>query len=166
MLGQPISMLIPEVVGFELTGAMMEGTTGTDLVLKVVEMLRARGVVGKFVEFYGTGLDNLPLADRATIANMAPEYGATCGFFPIDDETIRYLHATGRDEDRVALVEAYAKENGFWRDETYAPIYTDTLHLDMGTIVPAISGPKRPQDFVALTEGQNAFRREIGRAHV
>ena len=161
MLGQPISMLIPEVVGFELTGAMMEGTTGTDLVLKVVEMLRARGVVGKFVEFYGAGLNNLPLADRATIANMAPEYGATCGFFPIDDETIRYLHATGRDEDRVALVEAYAKENGFWRDENYAPIYTDTLHLDMGTIVPAISGPKRPQDFVALTEGQNAFRREM-----
>jgi len=161
MLGQPISMLIPEVVGFELTGAMIEGTTGTDLVLKVVEMLRARGVVGKFVEFYGAGLDNLPLADRATIANMAPEYGATCGFFPIDDETIRYLHATGRDEDRVALVEAYAKENGFWRDADYAPIYTDTLHLDMGTIVPAISGPKRPQDFVALTEGQNAFRREM-----
>ena len=161
MLGQPISMLIPEVVGFKLTGEMVEGTTATDLVLKVVQMLRKHGVVGKFVEFYGPGLDHLPLADRATIANMAPEYGATCGFFPIDDETIRYLHATGRDEDRVALVEAYAKENGFWRDETYAPIYTDTLHLDMGTIVPAISGPKRPQDFVALTEGQNAFRREM-----
>ena len=161
MLGQPISMLIPEVVGFELTGAMLEGTTGTDLVLKVVELLRTRGVVGKFVEFYGAGLDYLPLADRATIANMAPEYGATCGFFPIDDETIRYLHATGRDEARIALVEAYAKENGFWRGDDYAPIYTDTLHLDMGTIVPAISGPKRPQDFVALTEGQNAFRREM-----
>lgn len=161
MLGQPISMLIPEVVGFELTGAMMEGTTGTDLVLKVVELLRARGVVGKFVEFYGAGLNNLPLADRATIANMAPEYGATCGFFPIDDETIRYLHSTGRDEARIALVEAYAKENGFWRGDDYAPIYTDTLHLDMGTIVPAISGPKRPQDFVALTEGKTAFRREM-----
>ena len=161
MLGQPISMLIPEVVGFELTGAMMEGTTGTDLVLKVVELLRARGVVGKFVEFYGEGLNHLPLADRATIANMAPEYGATCGFFPIDSETIRYLHSTGRDEDRIALVEAYAKENGFWRGNDYAPIYTDTLHLDMGTIVPAISGPKRPQDFVALTDGQNAFRREM-----
>ena len=161
MLGQPISMLIPEVVGFELTGAMMEGTTGTDLVLKVVELLRARGVVGKFVEFYGAGLNNLPLADRATIANMAPEYGATCGFFPIDDETIRYLHSTGRDEVRIALVEAYAKENGFWRGDDYAPIYTDTLHLDMGTIVPAISGPKRPQDFVALTEGKTAFRREM-----
>ena len=161
MLGQPISMLIPEVVGFELTGAMMEGTTGTDLVLKVVELLRARGVVGKFVEFYGAGLNNLPLADRATIANMAPEYGATCGFFPIDDETIRYLHSTGRDEARIALVEAYAKENGFWRGDDYDPIYTDTLHLDMGTIVPAISGPKRPQDFVALTEGKTAFRREM-----
>ncbi|MDO6726781.1 aconitate hydratase AcnA [Cognatishimia sp. 1_MG-2023] len=161
MLGQPISMLIPEVIGFELTGEMMEGTTGTDLVLKVVEMLRAKGVVGKFVEFYGKGLDKLPLADRATIANMAPEYGATCGFFPIDAETIRYLNNTGRDTDRIALVEAYAKENGFWRDENYAPIYTDTLHLDMGTIVPAISGPKRPQDYIALTEGQTAFRREM-----
>jgi len=161
MLGQPISMLIPEVVGFELTGEMMEGTTGTDLVLKVVEMLRAKGVVGKFVEFYGKGLDVLPLADRATIANMAPEYGATCGFFPIDGETLRYLRTSGRDEDRIALVETYAKENGFWRDADYAPIYTDTLHLDMGTIVPAISGPKRPQDYVALTEGQNAFRKEM-----
>jgi len=161
MLGQPISMLIPEVVGFELTGAMLEGTTGTDLVLKVVELLREKGVVGKFVEFYGTGLDHLPLADRATIANMAPEYGATCGFFPVDGETLRYLTNTGRDEDRVALVEAYAKENGFWRDADYAPVYTDTLRLDMGTIVPAISGPKRPQDYVALTEGQNAFRREM-----
>ena len=161
MLGQPISMLIPEVVGFELTGAMVEGTTGTDLVLKVVERLRAHGVVGKFVEFYGEGLNHLPLADRATIANMAPEYGATCGFFPIDSETIRYLHSTGRDEDRIALVEAYAKENGLWRGNDYAPIYTDTLHLDMGTIVPAISGPKRPQDFVALTDGQTAFRREM-----
>ena len=161
MLGQPISMLIPEVIGFELTGAMVEGTTGTDLVLKVVEMLRAKGVVGKFVEFYGAGLDSLPLADRATIANMAPEYGATCGFFPIDGETLRYLRATGRDEDTVALVEAYAKENGFWRGADYAPIYTDTLHLDMGTIVPAISGPKRPQDYVALTDAKAAFTREM-----
>ncbi|MEO1307408.1 MAG: aconitate hydratase, partial [Pseudomonadota bacterium] len=161
MLGQPISMLIPEVIGFELTGTMMEGTTGTDLVLKVVEMLRAKGVVGKFVEFYGEGLDRLPLADRATIGNMAPEYGATCGFFPIDDETLRYLRTTGRDEARVALVEAYAKENGFWRGADYAPIYTDTLHLDMGTIVPAISGPKRPQDYVPLDQGQTAFRKEM-----
>ncbi|EEX10401.1 aconitate hydratase 1 [Ruegeria lacuscaerulensis ITI-1157] len=161
MLGQPISMLIPEVVGFELTGEMVEGTTGTDLVLKVVEMLRAKGVVGKFVEFYGEGLDRLPLADRATIANMAPEYGATCGFFPIDNETLRYLRNTGRDEDRIALVEAYAKENGFWRDENYAPVYTDTLSLDMGTIVPAISGPKRPQDYVPLTNAKAAFRKEM-----
>jgi aconitate hydratase len=157
MLGQPISMLIPEVVGFELTGRMIEGTTGTDLVLKVVEMLREKGVVGKFVEFYGEGLDHLPLADRATIANMAPEYGATCGFFPIDDETLRYLTNTGRDKDRVALVKAYAQENGMWRDAEYAPVYTDTLSLDMGTIVPAISGPKRPQDYIALTSAHTAF---------
>jgi aconitate hydratase len=161
MLGQPISMLIPEVIGFELTGSMMEGTTGTDLVLKVVEMLREKGVVGKFVEFFGEGLDRLPLADRATIGNMAPEYGATCGFFPIDGETLRYLRTTGREEETIALVEAYAKENGFWRDAGYRPIYTDTLSLDMGTIVPAISGPKRPQDYVALTEGGSAFRREM-----
>ncbi len=161
MLGQPISMLIPEVVGFELTGSMVEGTTGTDLVLKVVEMLREKGVVGKFVEFYGEGLDRLPLADRATIANMAPEYGATCGFFPIDGETLRYMRNTGRDEDRIALVEAYAKENGLWRGADYAPIYTDTLSLDMGTIVPAISGPKRPQDYVALTDAKAAFNREM-----
>ncbi|MCK0138188.1 aconitate hydratase AcnA [Aliiroseovarius sp. F47248L] len=161
MLGQPISMLIPEVVGFELTGEMVEGTTGTDLVLKVVEMLRAKGVVGKFVEFYGDGLDRLPLADRATIANMAPEYGATCGFFPIDGETLRYLRTTGRDEDRIALVEAYAKENGFWRGADYAPIYTDTLSLDMGTIVPAISGPKRPQDYIALDQAASEFCKYI-----
>mgnify|MGYP001026550732 CR=1 FL=1 len=161
MLGQPISMLIPEVIGFELTGAMMEGTTGTDLVLKVVEMLREKGVVGKFVEFYGAGLATLPLADRATIANMAPEYGATCGFFPIDGETLRYMRTTGRDEDRIALVEAYAKENGMWRGDDYAPVYTDTLSLDMGTIVPAISGPKRPQDYVALTDGKSAFANEM-----
>ncbi len=161
MLGQPISMLIPEVIGFELTGEMMEGTTGTDLVLKVVQMLREKGVVGKFVEFYGAGLDRLPLADRATIANMAPEYGATCGFFPIDNETLRYMRTTGRDEARIALVEAYAKENGMWRGADYAPVYTDTLHLDMGTIVPAISGPKRPQDFVALTDAKSAFAKEM-----
>ena len=161
MLGQPISMLIPEVIGFKLTGAMVEGTTGTDLVLKVVEMLRKKGVVGKFVEFYGEGLDRLPLADRATIANMAPEYGATCGFFPIDDETLRYLRNTGREEEVIALVETYAKENGFWRDANYAPVYTDTLELDMGTIVPAISGPKRPQDYVALSSAKSAFSKEM-----
>ena len=144
MLGQPVSMLIPEVVGFKITGALKEGVTATDLVLKVVQMLRKHGVVGKFVEFYGEGLDNMPLADRATIANMAPEYGATCGFFPVDNETLRYLRQTGRDEDRIALVEAYAKANGMWRTPDYAPIYTDTLELDMNSIVPAISGPKRP----------------------
>ena len=161
MLGQPISMLIPEVVGFKLTGKMVEGTTGTDLVLKVVQMLRKHGVVGKFVEFYGDGLDNLPLAQRATIANMAPEYGATCGFFPIDDETLRYLRNTGREEARVKLVEAYAKENGFWRGADYAPIYTSTLELDMGDIVPAISGPKRPQDYVALTASAESFEKVV-----
>jgi aconitate hydratase len=161
MLGQPVSMLIPEVVGFKLTGAMMEGTTATDLVLKVVQMLRKHGVVNKFVEFYGDGLDRLPLADRATIANMAPEYGATCGFFPIDAETLRYLHMTGRDEGRIALVEAYAKANGMWRDASYDPIYTSTLHLDMGTIVPAISGPKRPQDFLPLTDAKASFAKEM-----
>ena len=161
MLGQPVSMLIPEVVGFKLTGEMVEGTTGTDLVLKVVQMLRKHGVVGKFVEFYGPGLDNLPLAQRATIANMAPEYGATCGFFPIDAETLRYLAQTGRDEDRIALVEAYAKENGFWRGDDYAPIYSSTLELDMGTIVPAISGPKRPQDYLPLTDSKRTFQKVV-----
>ena len=161
MLGQPISMLIPEVIGFQLTGSMQEGTTGTDLVLKVVEMLRAKGVVGKFVEFYGDGLDNLPLADRATIANMAPEYGATCGFFPIDDETLNYLRKTGREEQRIKLVEKYAKENGFWRSADYNPIYTDIVSLDMSSIVPAISGPKRPQDYVPLEKSQQAFQSEM-----
>jgi len=157
MLGQPVSMLIPEVVGFRITGALKEGVTATDLVLKVVQMLRKHGVVNKFVEFYGAGLDNMPLADRATIANMAPEYGATCGFFPIDDETIRYLRQTGRDEGRIALVEAYAKQNGFWRSPDYAPVYTSTLHLDLGDVVPAISGPKRPQDHVALDKAATVF---------
>jgi hypothetical protein len=126
MLGQPISMLIPEVVGFRLTGHLKEGLTATDLVLRVVELLRKKGVVGKFVEFYGEGLDHLPLADRATIGNMAPEYGATCGFFPVDNETLRYMRVSGRDEDRIALAEAYAKENGFWRGADYNPVFTDT----------------------------------------
>ncbi|MBL3570445.1 aconitate hydratase 1 [Rhodovulum sulfidophilum] len=161
MLGQPVSMLIPEVVGFKLTGSMVEGTTATDLVLKVVQMLRQKGVVGKFVEFYGEGLDHLPLADRSTIANMAPEYGATCGFFPVDEETLRYLTQTGRDKDRIALVEAYAKANGMWRDAGYDPVYTDTLHLDMGTVVPAISGPKRPQDHTPLDQAAEAFFRVV-----
>jgi aconitate hydratase len=164
MLGQPVSMLIPEVVGFKLTGELVEGTTATDLVLKVVQMLREKGVVGKFVEFYGEGLDHLSLPDRSTIANMAPEYGATCGFFPVDDETLRYLRQTGRDEARIALVEAYAKENGFWRGADYAPVYTDTLALDMGTIVPAISGPKRPQDYVALSQAKSAFAGEMAKS--
>jgi len=157
MLGQPVSMLIPEVIGFKLTGAMPEGTTATDLVLKVVQMLREKGVVGKFVEFYGDGLDTVPLADRATIGNMAPEYGATCGFFPVDAETIRYLTQTGRDEATIALVEAYAKAQGMWRNPGYAPVYTDTLELDMSTVVPAISGPKRPQDHIALDAAATAF---------
>ncbi len=161
MLGQPISMLIPEVVGFRLTGEMVEGTTATDLVLKVVQMLREKGVVGKFVEFYGPGLDSLPLADRATIANMAPEYGATCGFFPVDAETLRYMHTSGREESRIALVEAYARENGLWRSPDYEPVFTDALELNMGSIVPAISGPKRPQDFVALSDAKAAFSREM-----
>jgi aconitate hydratase len=161
MLGQPVSMLIPEVVGFKLTGKMVEGTTATDLVLKVVQMLRKHGVVNKFVEFYGEGLDHLPLADRATIANMAPEYGATCGFFPIDAETIRYLRNTGRDEGRIALVEAYAKANGMWRGPDYSPVYTSTLELDMGSIVPAISGPKRPQDYLPLTDAARTFYKVV-----
>ena len=161
MLGQPVSMLIPEVVGFKVTGALREGVTATDLVLKVVKMLRDHKVVGKFVEFYGSGLDNMPLADRATIANMAPEYGATCGFFPVDDETLRYLRQTGRAEDRIALVEAYAKANGMWRDAAYEPVYTSTLHLDLGDVVPAISGPKRPQDHVPLDTAAQAFRNYI-----
>ena len=157
MLGQPISMLIPEVVGFRVTGEMMEGTTATDLVLKVTQMLREKGVVGKFVEFYGSGLDNLPLADRATIANMSPEYGATCAFFPIDDETLRYLDQTGRPQEVLDLVEAYAKEQGLWRGPDYDPVYTDTLHLDLGDVLPAIAGPKRPQDHTPLTEAADRF---------
>jgi aconitate hydratase len=158
MLGQPISMLIPEVVGFELTGALPEGTTATDLVLTVVEMLRAKGVVGKFVEFYGSGLDHLPLADRATIANMAPEYGATCGFFPIGKETIRYLELSGRDAAQIRLVEAYAKAQGLWREAgAPAPDFTDTLSLDMSEVEPSISGPKRPQDRIALGAAAQAF---------
>lgn len=162
MLGQPISLLIPEVIGFKLTGKMVEGTTATDLVLKVVQLLREKGVVGKFVEFYGEGLDNLPLADRATIANMAPEYGATCGYFPIDNETLRYLEQTGRDKELLSLVEIYAKENGLWRGENYDPIYTDTLELDMGEVIPAISGPSRPQDHTPLTKASTTFSKVVG----
>lgn len=158
MLGQPVSMLIPEVVGFKLTGKMKEGTTATDLVLIVTNMLRSLGVVGKFVEFYGEGLDNLSLADMATIANMAPEYGATCGFFPICAETIKYLTFTGRDPHRVKIVEEYAKAQGMWCDSnTPDPEFTKTLHLDLGDVVPTISGPKRPQDKIALNKAAAAF---------
>ena len=158
MLGQPISMLIPQVVGFKLTGRLAEGATATDLVLTVVEMLRAKGVVGKFVEFFGGGLDELPLADRATIANMAPEYGATCGLFPIDDETLRYLRLSGRSEEQIEMVEAYARAQGFFR-AAGAPEaeYSDVLELDMGGVVPSIAGPKRPQDRIALTEAASSF---------
>ncbi|MCP5368678.1 MAG: aconitate hydratase AcnA [Hyphomicrobiales bacterium] len=158
MLGQPVSMLIPEVVGFKLTGSLTEGTTATDLVLTVVEMLRKKGVVGKFVEFYGDGLDHLTLPDRATIANMAPEYGATCGIFPVDAETLRYLRFTARDEARVALVEQYAKAQGMWRDAASPePVFTDTLELDIGTVEPSLAGPKRPQDRVALSTAAASF---------
>ncbi len=162
MLGQPVSMLIPEVVGFRLTGELREGATATDLVLRVVEMLRGLGVVGKFVEFFGPGLAQLPLADRATIANMAPEYGATCGFFPVDDETLRYLRFTGRSEAHVDLVETYMKEQGmFHTPGSEEPEFCDTLELDLSTVVPSIAGPKRPQDRIALTESKSAFAKTL-----
>lgn len=155
MLGQPLSMLLPKVVGFKLTGKLLEGVTATDLVLTVTNILRAKGVVGKFVEFYGSGLDNLSLADRATIANMAPEYGATCGFFPIDQETLRYLEFTGRDADRIALVEAYAKAQGLWRDHSSAdPVYDEYVELDLELVLPTLAGPKRPQDKVLLSDAK------------
>jgi aconitate hydratase len=162
MLGQPVSMLVPEVIGFRLTGGLAEGATATDLVLTVVQMLRQKGVVGKFVEFYGPGLDELSLADQATIANMAPEYGATCGFFPVDAETINYLRFTARDEERIALVEAYAKAQGMWRDaDTPDPVFTDTLELDLGAVSPSIAGPKRPQDKVFLSDASAAFGKSL-----
>ena len=158
MLGQPISMLIPKVVGFELTGTLAEGATATDLVLTIVDILREHGVVGKFVEFYGSGLAKLPLGDRATIANMAPEYGATCGIFPIDQETINYLHLSGRDAEQVALVEAYAKAQGMWRQDTGTKAqYSENLSLDLGSVVPSLAGPKRPQDRVPLTDSKQMF---------
>ncbi|MCA0402767.1 MAG: aconitate hydratase AcnA [Proteobacteria bacterium] len=158
MLGQPVSMLIPEVIGFKLTGKLQEGITATDLVLTVTQMLRKKGVVGKFVEFYGPGLADLPLADRATISNMAPEYGATCGFFPVDKETIRYLELTGRDEHCVKLVETYAKAQGLWYDkDAEEPVFTDTLELDLSTVEPSLAGPKRPQDKVNLHSLHRAF---------
>jgi aconitate hydratase len=158
MLGQPISMLVPDVVGFRLTGSLSEGITATDLVLTVVEMLRQKGVVGKFVEFFGDGLNHLPLADRATIANMAPEYGATCGFFPIDQETLRYMALSGRDQETIDLVEAYARAQGLWREPgAVEAVYTDTLQLDLSSVVPSLAGPKRPQDRVAMTDMRRAF---------
>ena len=162
MLGQPISMLIPEVVGFKLTGRLKEGTTATDLVLTVTQILRQKGVVGKFVEFHGPGLDSLTLADRATIGNMAPEYGATCGIFPIDRETINYLTFTGRDPERVALVEAYAKAQGMWREPSSPdPVFTDTLELDISTVEPSLAGPRRPQDRVILSNVAQSFQGEL-----
>src|SRR5213078_3277170 len=159
MLGQPVSMLIPEVVGFKLHGRLPAGATATDLVLTVTEMLRQKKVVGKFVEFYGSGLSALPLADRATIANMAPEYGATMGFFPTDEETLKYLRLSGRPEPHVKLVEAYCKAQGLFRtDATPDPAFTDTLSLDLGDVVPSLAGPKRPQDRVALRDTRASFR--------
>src|SRR3546814_678557 len=182
MLGQPVSMLIPEVIGFHLTGGLAEGITATDLVLTVTQMLRAKGVVGRFVEFYGPGVSTLSLADRATIANMAPEYGATCGFFPVDAKTLDYLRLTGRADEEVALVEAYCKEQGLWLDPAVEPVFTDMLRLDMSSAQPSLAGPKRPQDKVLLSEldteflkdlktefdqnGDASKRHQIGRAHV
>ena len=161
MLGQPVSMLIPEVVGFKFTGNLKEGVTATDLVLTCTQMLRARGVVGRFVEYFGPGLATLSLADRATLANMAPEYGATCGFFGIDDKTLDYMRLTGRSDENIALVEAYAKQQGFWIDPSVEPIFTDTLELDLSTVVPSLAGPKRPQDRVALPEVDDVFNADM-----
>jgi aconitate hydratase len=159
MLGQPVSMLIPRVVGFKLNGSLPEGATATDLVLTITQMLRKHGVVGKFVEFYGSGVASVPLANRATIGNMSPEFGSTCAIFPIDGETIRYLTFTGRPAEQVALVEAYAKAQGLWHDPDGAePRYSETIELDLSTVVPSIAGPKRPQDRVSLTDAKGAFR--------
>ncbi|WP_370335389.1 aconitate hydratase AcnA [Parvularcula marina] len=168
MLGQPVSMLIPDVIGFKLTGKLPEGATATDLVLTVTKMLRDKGVVGKFVEFFGPGVGHLSLEDQATLGNMSPEFGSTCAFFPIDDETLRYLRTSGREEDRIALVEAYAKAQGMWRDDSVEPIFTDTLELDLSSVVPVISGPKRPQDKILLTAAPQGFAaaldKEYGKA--
>lgn len=161
MLGQPVSMLIPDVIGFKLEGSLQEGVTATDLVLTVVEMLRKKGVVGKFVEFYGSGLATMPLADRATIANMAPEYGATCGIFPFDSEAVAYLHLTGREESRIALVEAYAKAQAMWRDDSASLTFTDELYLDLTEVKPCIAGPKRPQDKIFLNQAVQSFDKEL-----
>src|SRR5919199_1262450 len=159
MLGQPISMLLPQVVGFRLTGELPEGSTATDLVLTVTQMLRELGVVGKFVEFFGDGLARLPLADRATIGNMSPEYGATCGIFPVDFETLRYLAFTGRREQQIELVEAYTRAQGMFHDaDSDDATYSETLELDLGDVVPSLAGPKRPQDRVPLSEAAFQFR--------
>ncbi|MCA3366155.1 MAG: aconitate hydratase AcnA, partial [Roseomonas sp.] len=162
MLGQPIAMLIPDVIGFKLTGSVKEGVTATDLVLTVTQMLRKKGVVGKFVEFFGPGLAHLPLADRATIGNMAPEYGATCGFFPVDDTTLEYLRLSGRDEHRINLTREYLKAQGMFREEGMPdPVFTDTLELDLSTVEPSMAGPKRPQDRVALSNAAPAFLKDL-----
>ena len=166
MLGQPLSMLLPQVVGFKLTSKLKEGRTATDLVLTVTQMLRKLGVVNKFVEFYGPGLDSLSLADRATIANMAPEYGATCGFFPIDHETINYLDASNRGDKRIALVKAYAQAQGLWRDASAPdPSFTQTIELDLGEVVPSLAGPKRPQDRVTLEAAKSAFESALAKEY-
>src|SRR5687767_6833186 len=162
MLGEPLSMLVPQVVGFKLTGKLPEGSTATDLVLTVTEILRQAGVVGKFVEYFGHGLASLPLADRATIGNMSPEYGATCGFFPVDDLTLSYLRLTGRGEDRLALVEAYCKENMLWHEPTEEPTYSQVVELDLSTVVPSLAGPRRPQDRVPLSHAKTAFLDSLG----
>src|SRR3954449_5808220 len=161
MLGQALSMLVPQVVGFKLSGALPDGATATDLVLTVTEILRKVGVVGKFVEYFGEGLSSLPLADRATIGNMSPEYGATCGFFPVDEATLQYLRLTGRPDERVALVEAYCKENLLWHGADDHPTYTQVVELDLATVVPSLAGPRRPQDRVPLTSAKQAFTHEL-----
>jgi len=165
MLGQPVSMLIPEVIGFKFTGELAEGITATDLVLTCTQMLRAKGVVGRFVEYFGPGLATLSLADRATLANMAPEYGATCGFFGIDDKTLDYMRLTGRSDENVALVEAYAKAQGFWLDPNAEPIFTDVLELDLGTVEPSLAGPKRPQDKVRLSSVDDVFNNDLTKVY-
>src|SRR3989440_5264816 len=157
MLGEAISMLVPQVVGFRMTGELPEGATATDLVLTVTQLLRQTGVVGKFVEYFGRGLSSLALADRATIGNMSPEYGATCGFFPVDEETLKYLRLTGRDPERVALVEAYCKENALWHDPEREPEYSEVVELDLSTVEPSLAGPRRPQDRVPLREAKSSF---------
>src|SRR5699024_8105339 len=161
MLGQPVSMLIPKVVGFKLTGDIQPGATATDVVLTITEMLRQHGVVGKFVEFYGAGVASVPLANRATIGNMSPEFGSTAAIFPIDEETLRYLELTGRSSEQLALVEAYAKQQGLWHDPDHEPEYSEYLELDLSTVEPSIAGPKRPQDRIELTDSKSSFRKSL-----